>query len=103
MFSEDISDLPICEVLEALKQTLRERHELVLQAPPGAGKTTVVPLALLGEPWLEGRKILVLEPRRMAARAAATRMAQLLGEEPGRGSVTAFASTVVSVTRPESK
>jgi ATP-dependent helicase HrpB len=84
MFSEDISDLPICEVLEALKQTLRDRHELVLQAPPGAGKTTVVPLALLGEPWLEGRKILVLEPRRMAARAAATRMAQLLGEEPGQ-------------------
>lgn len=84
MFSVDISDLPICEVLEALKQTLRERHELVLQAPPGAGKTTVVPLALLGEPWLEGRKILVLEPRRMAARAAATRMAQLLGEEPGQ-------------------
>jgi ATP-dependent helicase HrpB len=84
MFPEDISDLPICEVLEHLKQTLLGRHELVLQAPPGAGKTTVVPLSLLGEPWLEGRKILVLEPRRMAARAAATRMAQLLGEEPGQ-------------------
>lgn len=83
MFPDDISDLPICEVLEALKQTLRDRHELVLQAPPGAGKTTVVPLALLDQPWLEGRKILVLEPRRMAARAAATRMAQLLGEEVG--------------------
>jgi ATP-dependent RNA helicase HrpB len=84
MLHEDISDLPICEVLEHLKQTLLGRHELVLQAPPGAGKTTVVPLSLLGEPWLEGRKILVLEPRRMAARAAATRMAQLLGEEPGQ-------------------
>jgi ATP-dependent helicase HrpB len=84
MFPEDISGLPICEVLEHLKQTLLGRHELVLQAPPGAGKTTVVPLSLLGEPWLEGRKILVLEPRRMAARAAATRMARLLGEEPGQ-------------------
>jgi ATP-dependent helicase HrpB len=84
MFSEAISDLPIHEVLERLKQTLRDRHELVLQAPPGAGKTTVVPLALLDEPWLEGRKILVLEPRRMAARAAAARMAQLLGEERGQ-------------------
>lgn len=84
MFPDDVSDLPIAEVLEDLKQTLRDRHELVLQAPPGAGKTTVVPLALLEEPWLQGRKILVLEPRRMAARAAATRMAQLLGEEPGQ-------------------
>lgn len=84
MLPDTISDLPICEVLEDLKHALREGHELVLQAPPGAGKTTVVPLALLDEPWLDGRKILVLEPRRMAARAAATRMAQLLGEDPGQ-------------------
>ena len=83
MLPDDISDLPICEILDELGQQLRDRHELVLQAPPGAGKTTVVPLALLDEAWLEGRKILVLEPRRMAARAAATRMAQLLGERVG--------------------
>lgn len=83
MIIGDISELPICEILEDLKLRLRERHELVLQAPPGAGKTTVVPLALLDEPWLAGRKILVLEPRRMAARAAAGRMAQLLGEKVG--------------------
>lgn len=84
MFTDDISGLPIFEVLEPLKEQLRDGNELVLQAPPGAGKTTVVPLALLQEPWLEGRKILVLEPRRMAARAAATRMASLLGEEVGQ-------------------
>jgi ATP-dependent helicase HrpB len=83
MLPVDVADLPIFEILEELKLRLREAHELVLQAPPGAGKTTVVPLALLAEPWLAGRKILVLEPRRMAARAAAQRMAQLLGESPG--------------------
>lgn len=83
MIFEDIPELPIREVLDQVKQHLGEGHELVLQAPPGAGKTTVVPLALLDEPWLAGRKILVLEPRRMAARAAAGRMAQLLGESIG--------------------
>ncbi len=84
MFPDDISDLPVNEVLDELKRQLNERHEAVLQAPPGAGKTTVVPLALLDEPWLAGRKILVLEPRRMATRAAAARMAWLLGEELGQ-------------------
>ena len=83
MFTDDVSDLPIFEVLASLKEQLRDHNELVLQAPPGAGKTTVVPLSLLDESWLEGRKILVLEPRRMAARAAATRMAGLLGEAVG--------------------
>ena len=83
MLPDHISDLPICEILGELRQQLSGRDELVLQAPPGAGKTTVVPLALLDEPWLAGLKILVLEPRRMAARAAAGRMAQLLGEKVG--------------------
>jgi len=83
MFTDDVSDLPIFEVLASMKEQLRDHNELVLQAPPGAGKTTVVPLSLLDESWLEGRKILVLEPRRMAARAAATRMASLLGEAVG--------------------
>ena len=84
MYSTEISQLPIVEVLEQLKRCLCERNEVVLQAPPGAGKTTIVPLELLDQPWLQGRKILVLEPRRMAARAAASRMAQLLGDAVGQ-------------------
>ena len=56
---------------------------MVLEAPPGAGKTTRVPLALLEAPWLDGQKILMLEPRRLAARAAAERLAAQLGERPG--------------------
>lgn len=75
--------LPIEAVVPEIRAALASSHGLVLQAPPGAGKTTRVPLALLGEPWLAGRRILMLEPRRLAARAAATRMAATLGEEPG--------------------
>ncbi|HEX8242842.1 MAG TPA: ATP-dependent helicase HrpB [Longimicrobium sp.] len=75
--------LPIEAVLPAVRDALRAGTSAVLQAPPGAGKTTVVPLALLDEPWLDGRKIVMLEPRRLAARAAAGRMAQLLGERVG--------------------
>ena len=84
MYSDVISQLPIAEVLEQLKRCMSEGNEVVLQAPPGAGKTTIVPLELLDQPWLQGRKILVLEPRRMAARAAASRMAQLLGDAVGQ-------------------
>ena len=75
--------LPIDAVLPALKAALQARNVAVLVAPPGAGKTTRVPLALLDAPWLQGRKILILEPRRLAARAAASRMAETLGEEVG--------------------
>lgn len=74
--------LPIHAVLEPLKAALSQGNTAVLAAPPGAGKTTVVPLALLDQPWLEG-KVLVLEPRRLAARAAADRMARTLGEQAG--------------------
>jgi ATP-dependent helicase HrpB len=79
-----MTPLPIDAVLDGLKSALRSGPGAVLQAPPGAGKTTRVPLELSGEPWLEGRKILMLEPRRLAARAAALRMADLLGEPVGR-------------------
>ncbi|BAP43312.1 ATP-dependent helicase HrpB [Pseudomonas sp. StFLB209] len=75
--------LPIDAVLPALRQALSTRHEAVLEAPPGAGKTTRVPLALLNEPWLAGQTILMLEPRRLAARAAAERLASELGEKVG--------------------
>ncbi len=75
--------LPISPLLEAIGHSLGTRPELVLEAPPGAGKTTLVPLSLLHEPWLAGQRILMLEPRRMAARAAAERMASLLGEQAG--------------------
>jgi len=80
---DQFGQLPIVEVLDALRTAFAEGHELVLQAPPGAGKTTMVPLALLKEPWLQGQKILMLEPRRMATKAAAVRMAQMLGERVG--------------------
>ncbi|WP_407312542.1 ATP-dependent helicase HrpB [Pseudomonas sp. nanlin1] len=75
--------LPIDAALPALLKALQDRHEVVLQAPPGAGKTTRVPLALLDEPWLNGQTIITLEPRRLAARAAAERMAAELGEQVG--------------------
>jgi ATP-dependent helicase HrpB len=75
--------LPIHDVLDELKAALCESTSAVLVAPPGAGKTTVVPLALMDAPWVAGRKLIVLEPRRLAARAAAHRMAQTLGEAVG--------------------
>jgi ATP-dependent helicase HrpB len=75
--------LPIDAVLPALHDALSSTDNVVLEAPPGAGKTTRVPLALLGEPWLAGQTILMLEPRRLAARAAAERLASELGEKVG--------------------
>ncbi|HZH28667.1 MAG TPA: ATP-dependent helicase HrpB [Azospirillaceae bacterium] len=75
--------LPIDPVLPDLLAALDARTEAVLEAPPGAGKTTRVPLALLDAPWMAGRSVIVLEPRRLAARAAAKRMAELLGEPVG--------------------
>jgi len=76
--------LPIDAVLDPIRHTLAENNRLILQAPPGAGKTTSVPLALMDEPWMAGKKMIILEPRRLAARAAASRMAEILGEEVGR-------------------
>ncbi|MCP4878373.1 MAG: ATP-dependent helicase HrpB, partial [Gammaproteobacteria bacterium] len=76
--------LPVEDCLDSLKQCLCERDEVVLEAPPGAGKTTLVPLALLEEPWLAGKKIVMLEPRRIATKSAAFRMASLIDESPGQ-------------------
>jgi ATP-dependent helicase HrpB len=74
---------PIDNILPELKQSIHCSMNNVLVAPPGAGKTTRIPLALLMEPWLAGRRILMLEPRRLAVRAAARYMAALLGEQVG--------------------
>jgi ATP-dependent helicase HrpB len=78
-----LPQLPIHLILNELKSAIG-KGSAVLSAPPGSGKTTIVPLALLDEPWLAGKKILILEPRRLAARAAAARMACLLGEKIGQ-------------------
>jgi len=75
--------LPIHEAIPELKAALAAGNAAVLVAPPGAGKTTVTPLELLSEPWAAGRRIVVLEPRRLAARAAAARMAWTLREPVG--------------------
>jgi len=95
--------LPIDAVLDGLARTLETNNAAVLVAPPGAGKTTRVPLALLDAPWAKGRKIIVLEPRRIAARAAAERMAQTLGEKVGEtvGYRVRFGSRVSRATRIE--
>ena len=78
-----MNTLPIDSLLPDLSDALSARREVVLEAPPGAGKTTRVPLALLDAPWLAGQTILMLEPRRLAARAAAERLASELGERVG--------------------
>jgi ATP-dependent helicase HrpB len=95
--------LPVEEALPALREALAAGSGAVLVAPPGAGKTTRVPLALLEEGWAAGGKLLVLEPRRVAARAAARRMAELLGEPLGRtvGLATRLDRVVSEATRVE--
>ncbi|HVW57592.1 MAG TPA: ATP-dependent helicase HrpB [Rhizobiaceae bacterium] len=77
------TDLPVNDVLSELSAALEDRGSAVLVAPPGAGKTTLVPLALLESNWIGKGRIVLLEPRRLAARAAARRMASLVGEAPG--------------------
>ncbi len=79
-----LQSLPIDSLLTPIRQALGQHDELILEAPPGAGKTTRVPLALLEQPWLGEQKILLLEPRRLAAKAAAQRLADQLGEPVGQ-------------------
>ena len=76
--------LPIDDLLPDLRSALHEHSRLVLHAPPGTGKTTGVPPALLGSPWLDGKRIVMLEPRRLAARAAAAVMGRGVGESVGK-------------------
>ncbi|MEK6806698.1 MAG: ATP-dependent helicase HrpB [Pseudomonadota bacterium] len=98
-----LPDYPALVALPALRAALAQRGCAVLAAPPGSGKTTTVPLALLNEPWLRGKKILMLEPRRLAARTSAARMAYLLGEKTGEtvGYQIRFERRVSSRTRIE--
>lgn len=95
--------LPIDAVLDDLSRTLEASNAAVLVAPPGAGKTTRVPLALLDAPWTKDKKIIVLEPRRIAARASADRMAKSLGERTGEtvGYRVRFGSKISRATRIE--
>ena len=95
--------LPIDAALPELVRGLGASNAAVLVAPPGAGKTTRVPLVLAGQPWARNNKIVVLEPRRLAARAAAERMAHTLGEEVGAtvGLRVRFGSKVSRATRIE--
>ena len=96
-------DLPIAALLPQICASLHACPRLVLEAPPGAGKTTQVPLALLASSWLQGRKIIMLEPRRIAARAAAQFMARQLGEQVGQsvGYRIRFEAQVSAATRIE--
>lgn len=96
-------DLPVFEVLPELRSALAAHPLVVLQAPPGAGKSTGLPLALLSEPWLAGQGTVMLQPRRVAARAVAARLAEGLGEAVGGtvGSRVRFESRVSERTRIE--
>ena len=98
-----LPNLPVVEALPRLLTALDTHRRVVLEAPPGAGKTTVVPLALLGAAWRGEGKILVLEPRQLAVRGAAARLAQLLGEPVGRtvGYRVRLDSNVSAATRIE--
>lgn len=94
---------PVVEIIPRLKSVLTNSKCAVLQAPPGAGKSTIVPLELLNEPWLNGKKIIMLEPRRLAARSVAFRMADLLNEEVGAtvGYRVRFENAISKSTRLE--
>ena len=92
---------PVLEILPELKQKLKLDKIVILHAPPGAGKSTVLPLEFLHEDWLKGKKMVMLEPRRLAARSVATRMANLREEEVGKtiGYQVRFENTTHSATR----
>jgi ATP-dependent helicase HrpB len=96
-------DLPISEIIPKVKNHLSSQNSLIIQAPPGAGKSTLLPLALLEEEWLKGKKILMLEPRRLATKSIATRMSDMIGEKVGEtvGYRIRFESAVSEKTRLE--
>jgi ATP-dependent helicase HrpB len=95
--------LPVSEIIPEVKNHLSSSNSLIIQAPPGAGKSTLLPLALLDESWLKGKKIIMLEPRRLATKSIAQRMADMLGEEVGKtvGYRIRFESAISNQTRLE--
>src|SRR5882724_3777327 len=94
---------PVSDILEELKEKLTQTRTVILQAPPGAGKSTIVPIEILNEPWLKSKKIIMLQPRRLAARSVAARMAELLEEKIGAtvGYRIRFENVVSKETRIE--
>lgn len=94
---------PVLDIVPELRERISKNNTVILQAPPGAGKSTVLPLQLINESWLDAKKIIMLEPRRLAARSVATRMADMLEEEAGQtvGYRVRFESRVSSNTRIE--
>ena len=102
-FDYNIIDLPVKDVIPKIKEELNNASTLILKAPPGAGKSTLVPLALMEAVWLSGKKIIMLEPRRLAAKTIANRMADLLGEKVGEsvGYRIRFESRVSDKTKIE--
>ncbi|MTI21208.1 ATP-dependent helicase HrpB [Fulvivirga sp. RKSG066] len=96
-------DLPVKEIIPEVKKSLQDHTSLIISAPPGVGKSTLLPLALFEEEWLNGKKILMLEPRRLAAKTIANRMASLLGENVGEtvGYRIRFDNKVTSKTKIE--
>ncbi|MDN3204460.1 ATP-dependent helicase HrpB [Algoriphagus sediminis] len=77
-------DLPASEIVQELKEVLEKDNTAIVKAPPGAGKSTLIPIVLANESWLKGKKILMLEPRRLAAKSIASRMAEMTGTQVGK-------------------
>lgn len=102
-FDPYVFDLPVSEIIPEVKDKLSNENSIIVQAPPGAGKSTLLPLALLHESWLNNQKILMLEPRRLAARSIAMRMAEMLGENVGEtvGYRIRFENKISAKTRIE--
>jgi len=102
-FNSNSIQLPINDIIPDIQTHLISGNTLIISAPPGAGKSTLLPLALMDEPWLAGKKIIMLEPRRLAARTIAMRMASLLGDEVGQqvGYRVRFDTRVSQSTRIE--
>ena len=102
-FNPYSTDLPVTDIIDEVKLHLSKQSTLIVNAPPGAGKSTLLPLTLLDEPWLAGKKIIMLEPRRLAAKTIAMRMADLWGDKVGEtiGYRVRFENRVSALTRIE--